>query len=250
MPRDVVDHDYHVPRSRLLPNKFVVAANENRDSPENKDGIRTPGKHLTSIPTPIILIPILPQPTRIKAINMLSNIFALSLLLTTALATPTSHQPRDVISASTIIADIKAIDTAVNHLRAGTAAYNGGVLAQTPLLAGFTEIHLVNRKGFADANLRTTDFTASESTAIVNTVINTVGKDIPAAVDETIAKKPLFDASGTDAVLVGLLKVLLNDHDTFSAAVSKHLTADLVAGAAAVAEIHDAIQRGIDAFST
>lgn len=75
-------------------------------------------------------------------------------------------------------------------------------------------------------------------------------QDIPAAVQETIAKKALFDASGTDAAMVGLLKVLLNDHDTFSAAVSRHLTADQEAGAAVVKKIHDAIQKGIDAFSS
>lgn len=93
---------------------------------------------------------------------------------TTALATP-PLQPR-AIPASTIVADVRAIDTGVNHLRAGVAAYEGGLLAQTPLLAGFTEIHLANRKGFADAELRAADFTAAESRRIVDVVVKTVGE--------------------------------------------------------------------------
>lgn len=181
---------------------------------------------------------------------MFRQIFAAALLLTSSFAAPAADLSRRDIPASTIIADVKAIDKGVNDLRAGVAAYNGGLLDNTPLLTSFTEIHLANRKGYADANLRASDFSASESTAIINVVINTVGNDIPAAVKETIAKKPVFDQAGTSQAMVPLLKVLLNDHDTFSAAVSRHLSADRAAGAAVVAKIHNAIQHGIDVFSS
>lgn len=171
---------------------------------------------------------------------------ALPLLFTIVFAT---NERRDV-SASTIIADIDAIDAGVNDLRTELAGYTGGLLSETPLVAGFTEIEVANRKGYADANLRASNFSASDSTAIVNSVIDTVGVDIPDSIQELVAKKSLFEAAGQDALVVGLLDVLLYDHDSFSAAVSAKLTADLTAGASAVAEIHNAIQSGINAFSS
>jgi hypothetical protein len=68
-----------------------------------------------------------------------------------------------------------------------------------------------------------------------------------------ISKKPEFEKSGLTPVVLGSLKLLLNDHDTFSAAVTAksykdnaQLTAE---GEAVVAKIHDAIQNGIDVYS-
>jgi hypothetical protein len=68
-----------------------------------------------------------------------------------------------------------------------------------------------------------------------------------------IGKKPEFEKSGLTPVVLGSLKLLLNDHDTFSAAVTAksykedpQLTAE---GEAVVAKIHDAIQNGIDVYS-
>ena len=87
---------------------------------------------------------------------MFRNILTLALLVSTSIAS--QLVARDIISADTIIQDVKNIDKGVNHLRAGNAAYEGGLLEQTPLLASFTEIHLANRKGFADAGLRATDY--------------------------------------------------------------------------------------------
>ena len=173
------------------------------------------------------------------------------LLISFALSTPTPDLTRrDVIPASTIVDDVLSIDKGVNQLRSHVATYTGGLLAQTPLVGDFTAIHLANRKGYADANLRTSDFSAADSTDIVESVVDTVGVDIPAAVKETVAKKALFRKAGTVPALVASLKVLLNDHDTFSAAVSRHLTADDERGREAAEKIHDAIQGGIDAFST
>jgi hypothetical protein len=69
-----------------------------------------------------------------------------------------------------------------------------------------------------------------------------------------IGKKPEFEKSGLTPVVLGSLKLLLNDHDTFSAAVTAKAykgDAALVAeGEAVVAKIHDAIQNGIDVYSS
>ncbi|KAI5367929.1 Putative Cell wall mannoprotein [Septoria linicola] len=181
----------------------------------------------------------------------LSSIFAF-MLATLAIASPAPAPiaPRqEVITAQIVQQDVKNIDAGVQSLRKHVAAYNGELLSATPLVGDFTAIHLANRAGFLNANLRRTKFTAREPTAIVQTVIDTVGVSIPAAVEETKAKKPLFDQAGLSPVILGTLKVLLDDHDTFSAAVSKDLSADLVRAQAVVDKIHNAIQSGIDFFS-
>ncbi|KAF7195637.1 hypothetical protein HII31_02955 [Pseudocercospora fuligena] len=172
------------------------------------------------------------------------------LLATLAVASPAPLENRQaLITAQTINQDVLNIHAGVQSLRKHVATYDGSLLSETPLVGDFTAIHLANRKGFADANLRQTPFTAQESTMIVQTVIDTVGESIPAAVEETKAKKALFDKNGQSPIIVGTLKVLLDDHDTFSAAVSKSLSADQVRAQAVVAKIHNAIQSGIDYFS-
>lgn len=173
------------------------------------------------------------------------------LLATLAVASPAPLKSRQaLITSQTIIQDVNDIDAGVESLRKHVATYDGSLLSETPLIGDFAAIHLANRKGFVDANLRQTPFTAEESTSIVQTVIDTVGQSIPAAVTETKEKKPFFDQNGQSPIIVETLKVLLNDHDTFSAAVSNSLSADQVDGQAVVAEIHNAIQDGIDYFSS
>lgn len=174
-----------------------------------------------------------------------------TLLATAAVASPVPLETRqELITAQTIIQDISNINTGVQAFRKDLAAYNGGLLSETPLIADFTAIHVANRKGFADANLRQGKFNAAESHDIVQFTIDTVGKTIPAAVEETKAKKPLFDKSGQTAVIKGTLEVLLNDHDTFSAPLLAQLSADYPRGQAVVDKIHDSIQSGINYYST
>lgn len=76
---------------------------------------------------------------------------------------------------------------------------------------------------------------------------------IPDDVQVLISKKPDFESSGLTPVVLASLKLLINDHDTFSAAVTAKAykgDADLTAeGVAVVAKIHDAIQGGIDVYS-
>ncbi|KAF2216382.1 hypothetical protein CERZMDRAFT_33294 [Cercospora zeae-maydis SCOH1-5] len=163
-------------------------------------------------------------------------------------ATLVSRQ--ELVTAQTIQQDVVNIHTGVESLREHVSAYNGEPLKAVPLAGDFTAIHLANRKGFANANIRQTDFTAEESTAIVQTVIDTVGISIPASVDITKEKKPLFDEAGLSPVILGALIILLDDHNTFSAAVQEDLSADFVRAEEVVVRIRDAIQDGIDFYST
>ncbi|KAH0362624.1 hypothetical protein KCU65_g7913, partial [Aureobasidium melanogenum] len=168
-----------------------------------------------------------------------------SLLAWTVAASPL--QSRDLITADTIISDIKGIDEGVNALTASLKAYNGGLIAELPIGADIAAIHVANRKGYADANLRATPFDADDSTAIVQYTASSVGVDIPASVDVLKAKYDMFE-SQKDVILAGL-KLLKNDHDTFSAALVSKITADKENGNAAVAEIDDALQSAIDLYS-
>jgi hypothetical protein len=68
-----------------------------------------------------------------------------------------------------------------------------------------------------------------------------------------ISKKPAFESSGLTPVVLASLKLLLNDHDTFSAAVTAKAYKDdpelTSEGGAVVAKIHNAIQGGINAYA-
>ncbi|GIZ46409.1 hypothetical protein CKM354_000953500 [Cercospora kikuchii] len=172
------------------------------------------------------------------------------MLATAAIASPATLVTRlELVTAQTIQQDVINIHNGVESLRKHVSAYNGEPLNSIPLAGDFTAIHLANRKGFANANIRQTDFTAEESTAIVQTVIDTVGVSIPASVEVTKAKKPLFDEAGLSPIILGSLVILLDDHDTFSAAVQEDLSADMVRGQEVVDKIHDAIQDGINFYS-
>lgn len=177
----------------------------------------------------------------------------LALLSLLAATTFSSAFARPAVSvapdAQTVIADVNAINAGVVNLNQNLEAYQGGVLSQTPIVGDFLEIEVANRKGYADANLAS-PFSPSDSTALVNDVIATVGITIPQSIQTLKSKKPLFEAAGEDGVIVSTLKVLLYDHDTFSAAVGAKLTADQAAAIAVVAEIHNSIQSGIDYFSS
>lgn len=113
-------------------------------------------------------------------------------------------------------------------------------------------IHIANRKGFVDANLAP-QFNEADTRRIFDTVVDTVGNTIPDDVQVLIKKKPEFESSGLTPVVLASLKLLLNDHDTFSAAVTEKAykgDPELIAeGEAVVAKIHDAIQEGINVYS-
>ncbi|KAK4632049.1 hypothetical protein CLAFUW4_03872 [Fulvia fulva] len=124
---------------------------------------------------------------------------------------PVSLDTRDVlITAQTLIDDVSNINAGVESLRKHVAAFDGSPLTEAPLLLDFTAIHLANRKGFADANLRQTNFNASES------------------MDITVAKKPEFEKTGQNPTVIGTFELLLDDHDTFSAALVQKISANFL----------------------
>jgi len=168
-----------------------------------------------------------------------------SLLACTAAAAPL--QSRDIITAETLISDIKGIDDGVNALTASIKVYNGGLIGEVPIGADIAAIHIANRKGYVDANLRATPFNAADSTAIVEYTASSVGVDIPASVDVLKAKYDVFE--NQKVVILAGLKLLKDDHDTFSAALVSKITADKANGYAAVAVIDDALQSAIDLYS-
>jgi hypothetical protein len=75
-----------------------------------------------------------------------------SLLACTAAAAPL--QSRDIITAETLISDIKGIDDGVNALTASIEAYNGGLIAELPIGADIAAIHVANRKGYSTPTTR------------------------------------------------------------------------------------------------
>ncbi|TID14743.1 putative cell wall galactomanno protein [Venturia nashicola] len=183
---------------------------------------------------------------------MLFSKVASSLLLAfTAYAV--SIKARDVQLAD----DIYAIDAAVNALTENVNDYNSGsfpsgLVDGIPILLDVVNIHLVNRKGYADANLSPT-LDSQDSITVVKSVTNSVAVDIPKSVDALKAKKSLFVAAGLTQIVIASLKLLKNDHDTFSAAVVAKLTADAettAQGLAGVKIIDDALADGIAYFSS
>lgn len=171
------------------------------------------------------------------------------LLAGLAVASPAPAQKRDLITADLLISNVDGIDKGVESLRTHVAAYDGSLLSASPLLGDFLEITIANRAGFTNANLKQDAFNAADSTRIVEFVIDSVGNSIPAAVKETVAKKALFEGGGQSGLISGTLNVLLYEHDTFSAALQKKISADQVRAQAVVDKIHNAIQSGIDAFA-
>jgi hypothetical protein len=139
----------------------------------------------------------------------------------------------------------------MSHRRPGSAhACHTNLCIKEILTVG--AIHLANRKGFVDANLAP-QFNEADTRKIFNKVVDTVNVSIPDDIDILISKYPNFKESGLAPLVLSGLKLLINDHDTFSAAVESKaykgnaaLTAE---GIAAVSNIHNAIQRGIDVYS-
>lgn len=180
------------------------------------------------------------------------NFKPLLLLASTAsaLAVKNRNIERSLVDASTIIQDIQNIDDGVNALTASLEAYNGGLLGATPITADIAAIHVANRKGFVDANLIAPQNTTT-SNEIIDYVFKTVDIDIPNSVKVLESKKADFEAANlTEVVLAGLV-LLKNDHDTFSAALLNKTAPDTEArGLLAVKIIDDALQNGIDDFSS
>jgi hypothetical protein len=140
-----------------------------------------------------------------------------------------------VISASVddVYNDITALDQDVQDLTSMVRGYQGGLIAQGPLLLQLTKVHIATRKGgYAASTLPTTPLSESDALRLIEHV------------------KPLFDASGTDPFIKAGLQILLDDHLYFSNEVLERAPQDLIAEANQVVDvISNALQGGIAAFS-
>jgi hypothetical protein len=147
--------------------------------------------------------------------------------------------------------DITALDQEVQTLITMERAYQGGLLAQGPLLLQLTRVHIATRKGAYDAsNLPTTVLSENDAVRLIDHVNTTLAVDNPIAVGVLKSKKALFDASGTDPFIKGGLQILLDDHLAFSNEVLKRTPQDVLAHANQVVHvITNALQSGIAAFS-
>lgn len=190
---------------------------------------------------------------------MLLNNLLIFVSAAAALPAATNHKRDDAteLATATLVQDVDNINTGVVALSSGISAFPGTNLVTT-LVSGIevfgavAAIHLANRKGYVDA-LASPTLDSTESARVVDEVVNTVGNTIPDSVSLLETKKQALTDAGLDGVVVASLKLLLNDHDTFSAAVESKFqgTPDVEAeGVAVVAKIHDAIQGGIDDFSS
>lgn len=177
--------------------------------------------------------------------------------LVTAIIAPIAASPLSKRgTAQDVISDINAINSGVLSLTGHVSSYNSGafptgLVGGVPILADVVDIHVSNRKGYLDATTAS-KFSADDSDAIVNTVSSTVVTSIPNSVDVLKSKKQVFQQALLTPVVIASLELLLNDHDTFSAAVVDKLTVDAATLAQAndgIAKIHNALVDGIAYFS-
>ncbi|THX80193.1 hypothetical protein D6D04_04720 [Aureobasidium pullulans] len=164
-----------------------------------------------------------------------------------------------LLSVSTVTAasvddvynDITSLDQDVQDLTSMVRGYQGGLLAQGPLLLQLTKVHIATRKGGFDAStLPTTLLSESDAMRLIDHVNTTLSVDNPIAVNVLKSKKALFDASGTDVFIKAGLQILLDDHLYFSNEILERTPQDSIAEANEVVDvISNALQGGIAAFS-
>lgn len=149
-----------------------------------------------------------------------------------------------------VIDDVTALDQDVKDLTAGVQAYNGGLLAQTPLLPGLTKVHIATRTGYYDSKELPRPLSVTDAGRLIDHVNATLAIDNPIAVKTLVDKKELFAAAGTTLVIKGGLQVLLDDHLKFSNEVLERAPEGLEAeGQEVVDVITRALEGGIEAFS-
>jgi hypothetical protein len=158
-----------------------------------------------------------------------------------------------VVSASVddVYNDITVLDQDVQALTSMVRGYQGGLIAQGPLLLQLTKVHIATRKGGYDAStLPTTPLSENDALRLIEHVNTTLSVDNSIAVDVLKSKKPLFGASGTVPFIKAGLQILLDDHLYFSNEVLERAPQDLIAEANQVVDvISNALQGGIAAFS-
>lgn len=158
-------------------------------------------------------------------------------------------------SEAQILSDLVHLDDSINDLTSSINDYNGGlplisVIESTPVLGAIIDVHLANRKCYYDS-MELPQLDSEKSTVILDYISDTISKDIPAGVAAIEKKRPQFESAGLTSVVLGSLRLLEYDHDTFSEVLLEKAAPDTQPrGEVIVKAIHDAIQDGIDYFST
>lgn len=158
-----------------------------------------------------------------------------------------------VVAASqvdVVVDDVTALDQDVQDLTAGVRAYNGGLLAQSPLLLGLTKVHIATRTGYYDSKSLPSPLSETDAHRLIEHVNETLAIDNPIAVKTLIGKKDLFEAAGTTIFIKGGLEILLDDHLDFSREVLDRAPEGLEGdGQEVVDVITRALENGIEEFS-
>jgi len=149
-------------------------------------------------------------------------------------------------TAFDLILDIKRIDDSLQALCADLQSYNSSKPIYGPITADISHIHLSNRKACLDARFAE-PFNSTYSTSIVEYIIKTVGVNIPAAAQVLNSKKS--DFRGQEHLILGVTKMLKQDHDSLSEALMSKITADQDRANLVVKKINNALQSSIDAYS-
>jgi hypothetical protein len=199
-----------------------------------------------------------------------------TLLLLPTLALSSVLPARHLLPTGQIVKqDVINIHNAVLSLDATVQSFQGSpfptsLVDGTPVLLGVADIHFVNRAGFRHA-LAASPFTVEDTKDVIDTVVSTgasftcpsfcsmaltsnaVNVSIPASIEHLKAKAPAFKEGDLTITVIASLKLLIYDHDTFSAAVLAKSNqgvgdAEITKGEDAVANIHNAIQSGITFF--
>lgn len=149
-----------------------------------------------------------------------------------------------------VIDDVTSLDEDVKDLTAGVEAYNGGLLAQSPLLLGLTKVHIATRTGYYDSKSLPNPLSEEDANRLIDHVNGTLAVDNPIAVKTLIGKKDLFEAAGTTVFIKGGLEILLDDHLAFSDEVLKRAPEGTGSvGREVVDVITRALENGIEEFS-
>jgi hypothetical protein len=176
---------------------------------------------------------------------------SLLILTTTALAAVVTRDEH-AKGYELLLSDLEALDGSVRDLTAAITAYTSGTVEAASIFAAVSYVNETNRKGYYDASSdRVVLQNLNDSITISNYVGNPIATDIYAGLDALETKKEPLVAAGLRQGILDGLNLLVNDHDTLSAAIAQklNLLSFLDAGGPVVG-IDFAIRSAIADFST
>lgn len=154
-----------------------------------------------------------------------------------------------IITADTIISDIRAVDTAVVTFGDHITAYNGGYLNATFFFTDLAAIVSTTAAVDTEGNLVLNDFTPADSTRIVDYYASSLGVHVVTTGQALLNKKPILDSMGFSegtAVAEVTFQAGLGE---LARALRGKLTAEVEKYDDAAKRNHHALQEGVEAFS-